>query len=258
MIGWRARLGFLVPPGNPTVEAEMMALAPAGVSLHFHRMAVGGGVPGALDNQDERTRTMIDSLDASVELLAMVKPGIIVVAHTATSYHLGRVREAELLARLTAATGIPVVTAFGSVVAALERLGVRRVALGAPYSAETTAQGKAHLEAHGFSVVKSRESAGRQQHLRRDRRACLWLGAAGRSAGGRGGVPLRHRDADAAGPRDARTGFAEAGDFERLGDDVAWSAKLRRAPADPRLRPPPDNGVSDGYDEGRHEPHERR
>src|SRR5439155_17975559 len=105
MIGWRARLGFLVPPGNPTVEAEMMALAPVGVSLHFHRMAVGGGVPGALDNQDERTRTMIDSLDASVELLAMVKPDIIIVAHTATSYYLGRAREAELLARLNEAAG---------------------------------------------------------------------------------------------------------------------------------------------------------
>ena len=38
MIGWRARLGFLVPPGNPTVETEMIALAPAGVSVHFHRM----------------------------------------------------------------------------------------------------------------------------------------------------------------------------------------------------------------------------
>src|SRR5258708_30507051 len=80
MNGWRARLGFLVPPGNPTVEAEMMALAPIGVSLHFHRMAVDGGGPGALDNQDERTRTMIDSLDASAALLAMVKPDIIVVA----------------------------------------------------------------------------------------------------------------------------------------------------------------------------------
>src|SRR5206468_170847 len=68
MIGWRARLGFLVPPGNPTVEAEMMALAPLGVSLHFHRMAARG-VPGSLDGQDERNRMMIDHLDESVELL---------------------------------------------------------------------------------------------------------------------------------------------------------------------------------------------
>jgi maleate isomerase len=155
MIGWRARLGFLLPPGNPTVEVEMTALAPTGVSLHFHRMAAGGGVPGALDNQDERTRAMIDSLGDSTALLAMVKPDIIIVAHTATSYHLGRAREADLLARLTEESGVRVVTAFGSVVAALERLGVRRLALGAPYSAETTAQGRAHLEAHGFAVARS-------------------------------------------------------------------------------------------------------
>ena len=32
--------------------------------------------------------------------------------------------------------------------------------------------------------------------------------------------------------------------FERLGDDVARAAKLRRAPADPRLRPAPDAGLS--------------
>ena len=160
MIGWRARLGFLVPPGNPTVEAEMMTLAPLGVSLHFHRMAAGGGVPGALDNQDARTRTMIDHLDESAALLAMVQPDIIVVAHTATSYYLGRAGEAELLPRLGAATGTRIVTAFGSVVAAFERLGVRRVALGAPYSAETTAQGHAHLEAHGFTVVRSENLKG--------------------------------------------------------------------------------------------------
>ncbi|HKS89240.1 MAG TPA: aspartate/glutamate racemase family protein [Stellaceae bacterium] len=160
MIGWRARLGFLVPPGNPTVEAEMAVLAPAGVTLHFHRMAAGGGVPGALDNQDARTRTMIDGLDDSVALLALVKPDIITIAHTATSYYLGREREADLLARLTKASGVPVVTAFAAVAAALERLGVKRLALGAPYSAETTAQGRAHLEAHGFTVVRSQNLPG--------------------------------------------------------------------------------------------------
>jgi maleate cis-trans isomerase len=152
MIGWRARLGFLVPPGNPTVESEMIELAPKGVSLHFQRM-VARGVGGSLDGQNERNQMMIDHLGESVELLAMVQPDVIIIAHTATSYHLGRESEAALLARLREASGIRVVTAFGSVLQALRRLDVRRLALGAPYSAEVTLQGKAHLEAHGFEVV---------------------------------------------------------------------------------------------------------
>lgn len=160
MIGWRARLGFLVPPGNPTVEMEMPALTPQGVTLHFHRMDSGDGVPGALDNQDARTAAMIASLDGAAALLALVKPDIIVIAHTATSYYLGRAGEAELLTRLAAATGTRIVTAFGAVAAALERLQVKRLALGAPYSAETTAQGRAHLEAHGFTVVHAQNLPG--------------------------------------------------------------------------------------------------
>jgi maleate cis-trans isomerase len=152
MIGWRARLGFLVPPGNPTVETEMIEMAPKGVSLHFQRM-VARGVGGSLDGQNERNQMMIDNLDSSVELLAMVEPDVIVLAHTATSYHLGREREAALLDRLREASGIPIVTAFGAVLRALQRLDVKRLGLGAPYSAEVTLQGKAHLEAHGFEVV---------------------------------------------------------------------------------------------------------
>src|SRR5262245_11201517 len=149
MIGWRARLGFLVPPGNPTVEAEMIAMAPEGVSLHFHRMTARG-VGGALDGQSERNQTMIDNIDTSVELLAMVEPDMIVLAHTATSYHLGLRGEADLLARLERSTGRRIVTAFGSVVTALERLDIRGLSLCTPYSPDITLQGKAHLEAHGF------------------------------------------------------------------------------------------------------------
>ena len=152
MIGFRARLGFLLPPGNPTIEPEMMAMVPEGVSLHFHRM-VARGTPGSLDGQAERNRSMVEHLDDSIEMLALVKPDIVVIAHTATSYDLGREAEDALLARLAKASGTRVTTAFASVAAALERLGVKRVALGAPYSAETTGKGRAHLEAHGFEVV---------------------------------------------------------------------------------------------------------
>ena len=159
MFGWRARLGFLVPPGNPTVEPEMTALAPDGVSVHFNRM-LARGTPGSLAGQSERNRTMLDNIETSVEMLALVKPDVIVVAHTASSYHLGRNGEAALLARLEEMAGTRVVTAFGAVLRALERLDARCIALGAPYARETTLQGKAHLEAHGLRVASFDNLAG--------------------------------------------------------------------------------------------------
>jgi maleate cis-trans isomerase len=148
----RARLGFLVPPGNPTVEPEVIEMAPKSVSVHFSRM-VAHGPTGTLDGQEERNRTQIEHIGESAALLAMVKPDVIMLAHTATSYALGRRAEAELIRRLQDECRTAVATAFGSVLAALAALGATRVALGTPYSAETTLKGKALLEEHGVQVV---------------------------------------------------------------------------------------------------------
>jgi maleate isomerase len=153
MMGWRARLGFLIPPGNPTVEPEMIAMAPEGVSVHFSRM-VAQGETGSLAGQEERNRSQIAHIGESAALLALVKPDVIMLAHTATSYTLGRDAERELVRRLREQCGVPVETAFASVVAALKFLGVTRVALGTPYAEETTLKGKALLEEHGFTVVR--------------------------------------------------------------------------------------------------------
>jgi maleate isomerase len=152
MTGWRARLGFLVPPGNPTVEPEMIAMAPAGVSVHFSRL-VARGSTGSHQGQEERNRSMIEHAGDSAALLAMVKPHAIILAHTATSYTLGPQNEAELVGRLSDRCGTVVETAFACVVEALKALRVRRIALGTPYAEETTLKGKALLERHGFDVV---------------------------------------------------------------------------------------------------------
>ena len=154
MKGWRARIGFLVPPGNPTVEPEMMELAPEGVSLHFTRMTAEGPA-GTHAGQEERNLSQVASVPDCVKLLAMVSPQVIAMAHTATSYTLGQGLEAALVERMEALSGARFITAFGSVLAAFSHLGSRRVAYATPYSAEMTARGKQHLEKCGLEVVSS-------------------------------------------------------------------------------------------------------
>ena len=149
------RLGFLIPPGNPTTEPEIIRMTPPGVTVHFTRM-VAHGVTGSLDGQEERNRTQIAHLPENIALLAMVKPAVIVLAHTASSYTLGKAGEQELIARIEAAqidAGIRFITAFGSVIAACKHLGVQRIAVGTPYSAASTQQCQANLEANGLTVV---------------------------------------------------------------------------------------------------------
>src|SRR5207237_5800023 len=75
---------------------------------------------------------------------------------------LGREGEAELVERMQRQTGVPFITAFASVLAALAHLGVKRVALGTPYDADSTAKGKSALEAHGIEVV----SVGRLENVK--------------------------------------------------------------------------------------------
>ena len=152
MRGWRARIGFLVPPGNPTVEPEMAELAPPGVSVHFTRLSASGPA-GTHAGQEARNHSQIASLDEATRLLAMVSPQVIVMAHTATSYTLGRAAEAALVHRQEAASGTRFITAFGSVLAALAHLGVRRIGYATPYDAGLTEQGRAHLALHGLDVV---------------------------------------------------------------------------------------------------------
>jgi len=146
------RLGFLIPPGNPNTEGEVIKMAAPEFSIHFTRM-VAHGETGSLEGQDERNQTQIDHLPENIELLKLVKPAVIAMAHTASSYTLGKSNEAHLIEKLEDQYEIRFITAFGSVVKALKHLKAKKIAFGTPYSEQNTLRCKNLLEAYGFEVV---------------------------------------------------------------------------------------------------------
>src|SRR5258706_13068436 len=151
----RARSGVRVPPGTPTVEPELYRMAPPGVSVHFARLQAppSDGPPGGAGGMEERTRAYREGLDGPAQALGEVRPAIVLLAHTASSYALGWGREQPLVDRIASLCRAPALLAAQAVRSALHHLGVTRPALGTPYPEFISRQGRAYWEAAGFQIV---------------------------------------------------------------------------------------------------------
>jgi maleate isomerase len=147
--GERGVVGVLMPPANPTVEPEMAVLLGPDVAVLAARLV------SRFSGDRERPIDYLENLDATLDAFGAAPLRIVGFGMTSSTYFVGCAREAEILARIRARRGYPVITAAQAVEAALRALGARKVALLSPYPKWMTDAGVAHWRSRGIEVTQA-------------------------------------------------------------------------------------------------------
>jgi maleate isomerase len=142
------RFGLLTPSSNTTQEPEFSAALPPSVSLHTGRVAYRDITP------QEQMRCVLE-LEAECRKLTDAEVDVIVFAATAPTLAKGKGYDRELIKRMEDAAGRPATTAATAFVDALRRLGIERIAIGAPWSKTMDKPMVEFMEMSGFEVVHS-------------------------------------------------------------------------------------------------------
>src|SRR5262249_37609294 len=127
--GLPLKIGLMVPANNTTMEIELAAWLPPGSTLMSVKIPRGQGL---------LTRETLPAYGDRP--IALARPpfasgafDLIAYGCTAAGFLFGPAGDAELSARLTEATGLPVVTTARAMVRALQHDNAKRVAVVTPY-----------------------------------------------------------------------------------------------------------------------------
>ena len=157
----RIRMGLIVPSSNVTMEWELPAMlarreevVPECFSFHSSRVRMRSVTPEAL-------AAMNGQAERATQELADVTPDLVVyaclVALMAEGPGAHRQAEARLGATLAAeGSPAPVVSSAGALVDTLGQIGVRRVAIIAPYLPALTRRVCDYLVAEGVEIAEAR------------------------------------------------------------------------------------------------------
>lgn len=152
-VGPRAIFGVIVPSTNTVVEHDYWRAAIPGVTFRAGSMHIADPSMAG-DAGFEALLTQIRaSIDTAVRDVLTAEPDRLVMGMSAETFWGGVAGNAAFEHRLTERTGLPVTTGASSCRAALEVLGVRRVAVFSPYQPVADREVGRYFTEAGFEVA---------------------------------------------------------------------------------------------------------
>lgn len=152
--GYRAKVGVIVPSTNTVVEHDAAMLAPHGITFHTGRMFIRD----PRMNDDENFVALIEQIRASMKValrdVMTCEPDLMMMGMSAETFWGGVEGNASFIKRVEEiANGLPVTTGASSCRAALDALGVRRIAVFSPYQPVADVNVNRYFTEAGFDVI---------------------------------------------------------------------------------------------------------
>ncbi|MGH7266963.1 MAG: maleate cis-trans isomerase family protein [Candidatus Rokuibacteriota bacterium] len=145
--GAAGRIGVIVPANNATLEPELWSRVPPGVAVYATRILARG------DLTPEAVRQMEREVDRAVDELCATGVDVLLIADMVTTFIMEPGWNDTRTRGVTERTGVPCVSAWTALAAALSALGARRLALGTPYPRAIHALTRPFFEREGFALT---------------------------------------------------------------------------------------------------------
>lgn len=153
-LGFRAKIGVVLPATNTILQPDFEALKPDGVTCHAARIAIPNMKLASDEDFAELIRLCQDELLRAVDRVMACEPDILVVGISSLLVWGGRAASEARRDDLALRTGVPVTGGSFALVEALARFGARRVAALSPYFPIADAHTTRFLVEHGLEVVR--------------------------------------------------------------------------------------------------------
>lgn len=153
VVGWRSKVGVIIPSTNTVVEHDVAMMKPAGVTFHAGRMHITS--PGLADDTafEKLLEQITATIDDAVDRVMTCAPDYLMMGMSAGTFWGGVQGNADFVRRLQEKSGLPVSTGASACRAALERYEVSRIAVFSPYQPVADVQVGQYFREAGFDVA---------------------------------------------------------------------------------------------------------
>ena len=148
LYSWRGRVGVIVPPTNTVNEIEWNKISPDGVSIHATRMPLHSN-----PTSNEEEKLLYRDIEKAIKLLSPANLNVIAYGCTAGSMVLPAEKLSDFMEKTS---NCACVTTAASIIAAIEVLGINKIALATPYDDILNNHEKLFIEKCGISVENIR------------------------------------------------------------------------------------------------------